>query len=197
MLHNVADDKRSAFAGRLKHLQRMGFPPGVNTGRGRPAKYEPSQLFFLAVIFELNQFGVGPEKAAHMTDQNIHTLADGAIRALTETEEHQRQIVCNFPARALADLSNEPVDEMFIQCFTFQEAREAMEMIGKIQAGSRIAMFSLSGLINLLANLWPENKDGEFRDGLLAWARETKKKSPLNELQHRFEREISERDGNS
>jgi hypothetical protein len=40
--HNIAEPKRRAFAARLQHLQKLKFPAGTNTGRGRAAKYTPA-----------------------------------------------------------------------------------------------------------------------------------------------------------
>ncbi|BAI95822.1 hypothetical protein Sj15T_01610 [Sphingobium sp. TA15] len=60
-LHEVADDKQTALRGRLQHFQRLKFPPGVNTGRGKPAAYGAGSLVALSVAFEMLQLGMSPE----------------------------------------------------------------------------------------------------------------------------------------
>jgi hypothetical protein len=61
-LNRIAPDKRVAFRARLKHLQRQGFPPGVNTGTGKRATYSFSMLLMLAFATELTQAGMAPKR---------------------------------------------------------------------------------------------------------------------------------------
>ena len=63
--HEVADANRVAFRGRLQHFQRLGFPAGINTGRGRSAKYGFGQVLMLALGLELIQFGLSPETVSY------------------------------------------------------------------------------------------------------------------------------------
>ena len=63
-LHSVPEDRLTALRGRLQHLQKLGFPPGINTGRGKPAEYFPGQLILLLIGVELMALGIPPERAA-------------------------------------------------------------------------------------------------------------------------------------
>lgn len=60
-LHEVAEDRQTALRGRLQHFQRLRFPPGVNTGRGKPAAYGAGSILSLSVAFEMLQLGMLPE----------------------------------------------------------------------------------------------------------------------------------------
>ena len=62
-LIGVYPDKRPRFQARLKQLQRMGFPEGVNAGKSARADYRAEQLFKLAFVLELLQIGITPERA--------------------------------------------------------------------------------------------------------------------------------------
>lgn len=48
---------------RLKYLQRMGFPAGSNSGKGRKATYDLDQLLQTLVAFQLIQMGLPPTRA--------------------------------------------------------------------------------------------------------------------------------------
>ncbi|KXU29941.1 hypothetical protein A0J57_18130 [Sphingobium sp. 22B] len=84
-LHHVAGDRRSAFANRIKNLQRLGYPTGTNTGRGRAAAYDIGALIRLVVVFEFLQIGLPPERAikvGKMVDLNLLLAADLAVETL-------------------------------------------------------------------------------------------------------------------
>lgn len=62
-LHGIAPRRMSALRARLKHFKRLGFPPGVNTGRGRPAEYGPGQIVNVLFAFQLLELGFAPERS--------------------------------------------------------------------------------------------------------------------------------------
>lgn len=78
LVHSIADDKRSAFANRLRHLHRLGFPPGIKAGRGKVASYEVGDVFLLAIALELNQLGLSPERAINAITSDLHAVGMGA-----------------------------------------------------------------------------------------------------------------------
>ncbi len=61
--HDIASDNDTAFRGRLQHMQRLGFPAGVNTGKGRPVSYRWRELLLLALAFEYLEIGSTPDRA--------------------------------------------------------------------------------------------------------------------------------------
>lgn len=62
-LHQVAPTGRVALMGRIKNLQRKGWPPGTNSGRGKPAEYDMRALIELLMAFELTALRIPPEQA--------------------------------------------------------------------------------------------------------------------------------------
>ena len=64
MLANaIPDERKATFVSRLKQWQKMGFPEGVNVGRGVRVSYDATQLFQLALHMRLLVIGLTPERA--------------------------------------------------------------------------------------------------------------------------------------
>lgn len=62
LFNGISPEKRATFRGRIKHFQRLGWPPGTNSGKGGRAVYGSEQILLLAVTIEILQFGVTPER---------------------------------------------------------------------------------------------------------------------------------------
>lgn len=174
-LNSIASTSRSAFANRLKHLQRKGFPPGVNTGRGKAASYGAEHVVQLALALELISFGYSPEKAIAVMRQSVVAVAEGIDRVTDFNET----ILCNFQPNGLSDLQDKvefDEDELPLQWLTADQALEGIGVITHTQsAGARIALFSLSGVVSLCASFmtWDRTSEDrrEFFDQLNSWAR--------------------------
>lgn len=69
-IHEIDGEKLPAFLARLKHLQKLGFPPGTNTGKGRPAAYSFEALCQLIAALELIQIGWLPTRAVLLVTNN-------------------------------------------------------------------------------------------------------------------------------
>ena len=65
-LHQVAPTGRVALMGRIKNLQRKGWPPGTNSGRGKPADYDMRAVIELLMAFELTALRIPPEQAVEV-----------------------------------------------------------------------------------------------------------------------------------
>lgn len=61
--HDIVETNNTAFRGRIQHMQRLGFPTGINTGRGRPASYTWRELLLLGLAFEYLEIGSTPDRA--------------------------------------------------------------------------------------------------------------------------------------
>jgi len=186
-LHCIADPRRSAFANRLRHLQKMGFPPGINTGRGKAAEYGPEHVFLLGFVLELNQFGMGPERAVNLLDKSLDDVVDGVRRACGP---ERQTVYANPPANALGDLSDD--DDRYITCFSAKRLRQWIGITDEHSAvGVRMALFSVSGLIHNLANLIDEREDGpdQFISELGIWAEELHAQTPAGQMRSMLEDE--------
>lgn len=72
--HRIDPAKRTAFQGRLKHLQRWGFPSGEKPGKGKAIAYTAEHLFMMVLAIELIQAGMPPKLSADLIRDNWHDL---------------------------------------------------------------------------------------------------------------------------
>jgi len=79
----ISEDRTIAFRGRLQHLQRLGFPDGVNTGKGKKAEYHWRQMIQLMTALDLIDLGFTPDAAGKLVRQNTHTLLDGVYEVVS------------------------------------------------------------------------------------------------------------------
>lgn len=61
--YGIEEKRLSPFRGRLQHLQRLKFPEGINTGKGKKAEYGWKQFAQLSLALDLIDLGYSPEKA--------------------------------------------------------------------------------------------------------------------------------------
>jgi hypothetical protein len=66
---NVHPDKVATFRSRMKQLQRLEFPAGVNIGRGVRMTYTAEHLLQLAVAFEVMGTGVAAKAATELVSE--------------------------------------------------------------------------------------------------------------------------------
>ena len=108
--HFIPGERRSAFAARVKSLQRSGVVPGVNTGRGIAAKYRMPSVVKLIVIFQFIELGMSPELASEMAFDARAEIVDAAVHTGTliksgvEDFDLDRSFRIEFDPSALADL---------------------------------------------------------------------------------------------
>jgi hypothetical protein len=120
--HAVREDRRAALKGRLQHFQRLGFPEGLNTGRGRAAIYDMPTVLSLLIAFEMLQIGLSGERVVQiMREQKdfIPKAAAAAGQLLGEQEgilnphpihkfdEGDDSFLLVFDPNALANFSSE------------------------------------------------------------------------------------------
>lgn len=77
-LHSFEPSHRGALKARLKHLKRLGFPPGVNVGSGKRVEYDAGSILKLLIAFELLQLGWMPEKSISLVGEigtYLHPIA--------------------------------------------------------------------------------------------------------------------------
>lgn len=180
--YNIADDKRTAFASRLKHLQKRGFPPGINTGRGRAAAYNVGHLVLLGVALELNELGLTPERAIRAISEDLHAVAMAVHMAARSDEprdgsfEFPMFLYCD-PA-VLDELTNDAAQgqaDWASATFFYAGIGQAMETFQEwFRAGvRRMAFFSVSALLWELAKYSPKKGDqtiDDFYSEVMAWA---------------------------
>lgn len=111
-MHQVALSKHTAFRGRLQHFQKLGFPEGVNTGRGRPAEYGPEAVASLAFALELTQMGLNPERAiALMNGHKWHIRNAFGLASRDLSRSGHDPVFVYFDPLALASFSGVDLKE--------------------------------------------------------------------------------------
>lgn len=74
VVHRIDPAKRQAFQGRMKHLQRGGFPSGEKPGKGRSIDYTAEHLFMMVLAMELIQSGMPPKLSADLISAHWREL---------------------------------------------------------------------------------------------------------------------------
>lgn len=99
-------DDASLVLRRWKYLQRMSFPAGSNTGRGRKVAFDLDQLLQVLVAFELIQTGSTPTRAVRTVRTNwpdlLPAMALGWLCACKPTMAPMREMLV-MDAGALQD----------------------------------------------------------------------------------------------
>jgi hypothetical protein len=180
-IHKIDSEKHAvAFKGRLQHFQRLKFPEGVNTGKGRPAHYGAGQLIALAVALEMTQLGLPPERAVLTLRSNTAALTS-AIRAAVYWASvpnfAQGSIILTFDPAALSglrvggdkrDLASETFDYSSWGHFKIR-----VDQWEKDSPFKRLALINLSALIFDDIGLWLEamevNVSEPFASALKKW----------------------------
>lgn len=62
-VHGIDQTKRTAFQSRLKNFHRLGYPIGFKAVKGKAATYTPLQIIEMALVVEMTQLGLPPERA--------------------------------------------------------------------------------------------------------------------------------------
>lgn len=130
----VHPDRLGTFRSRLKQLQRLEFPAGVNIGRGTRMNYGTEHLLQLAVAFELIGTGM-PAKTATQTVLQYwprFEAAFGRVHRASANKEGGETFV-SIVGRPLLDGDKFP-DE----CVTVQDDQTLMEdIVGRMATTAR------------------------------------------------------------
>lgn len=73
----IQPDRIPTLKSRIKQLQRLEFPPGVNVGRGAKMTYTGEHLFQMVTVFELLNFGLPAKTACELTTRHWEEFAGG------------------------------------------------------------------------------------------------------------------------
>lgn len=78
----IHPDRVSTLRARIKQLQKLQFPPGVNVGRGTKMAYNATHLFQLISAFELINVGLPAATATSMVVASWRVFEAGYGRAI-------------------------------------------------------------------------------------------------------------------
>lgn len=178
--HQIDVKHSDAFRARLKHLQRLGFPSGINTGKGKAAQYGWRELFLQFVALELIELGLTPERA-----RIICSVNEGAImRAFSETiypkilDRDARFLVIH--SASLDHLRSDERDES--NAISILPLKKIKGMFGNDSIFSRIAIVNLTSIYgHILAAphiIGFDYSEGELADSILKWAQDYNDQHP-------------------
>ena len=94
----------SRFRARIKQLQRLEFPAGVNVGRGAKMPYTTEHLFKLIIAFELIDKGMTAKPASMLIERHWPRFKAGIAAAATAHAESSL-IYAHLSLNALTDTS--------------------------------------------------------------------------------------------
>lgn len=180
---NIREDRRSAFANRLKNYQKAGFPEGINTGRGRAATYGLGHLLQMGLALELNQLGLNPERTAAVIKSDKRAVAKAYYAAAGEAPHHSGTFVLPsflfFDPASLSDLMIERAEDRAVGSFqhaNLGKLKQDVEIWGK-RGVSRVSLVNVSAVLWDLASYAPQQPEGvkhpdhyNFYQAVKAWA---------------------------
>jgi hypothetical protein len=98
-LYEIAEHKRTAFAGRLKFLQKNGVPMREASGRGKAGAFTFPHLLQICIATELLQCGLTPQRAAKLVQRNWWMKADEILSVLLALDEIKEESAASASPR--------------------------------------------------------------------------------------------------
>jgi hypothetical protein len=109
--------RRAAFQSRLKQWQKMGFPEGVNVGRGVRAGYGADQLYQLVYMIELLRVGLTPDRAIEVVGTAWEALRVGILETtvcIAGGADHMHY--SSIQIDSLTSLTDPAADHLHVYC---------------------------------------------------------------------------------
>lgn len=176
--HQISAERKGAFKGRLQHFQRLGFPPGINTGKGKAASYKWRELILLGLALEYAEIGSTPDRSVAEVTKFSDVLISGVAQSLVVNdgpEEERKAFLC-IEVSALLPLKNEEDWNQEIQIFSVSEMRDVFSEFGVASMNSPYAIIDirqfLAGLLTSMGEVL-EASPSDIVSSLKLWARTT------------------------
>ena len=160
-MHDIPEDQRGAFRARLRLFKRLGFPPGVNTGKGKHVRYGAGEITLLALALEFIELGQTSEQAVCILRRKEELIRESIRKTLTQGAGGE-SIYFMFDPVALKDGST------FFQPGTFADLERIFG-----EGIPRVAIVNLSAVILASIRTWFSLLEGSeiaFRRALEEWA---------------------------
>lgn len=108
----IHPDKLPTLRSRIKQLQRLKFPPGVNVGRGAKMEYSGEHLFMLVTAFELIGAGHPAQAACNLVTEHWQDFAAAYALAALQARRFRSNEDKDDGDQILAILSVESLHEI-------------------------------------------------------------------------------------
>ncbi|MEP3224390.1 MAG: hypothetical protein ABJO01_00310 [Parasphingorhabdus sp.] len=157
--HGIKQDKKVAFRGRLQHFQRLGFPAGANTGKGKGATYSWRELFLIGLALECLEIGSTPDRSVNeiVKFEEVFLAAVASV-ATGSAEEDGNDFKC-FLIVELSNLMSLKEEENWSQIVKLLSHQEMMEILSTEGVDAHRSPYALIDLRQFLAALL----DGVFQ----------------------------------
>jgi hypothetical protein len=145
--HQISGANRTAFRGRIQHMQRLGFPTGVNTGKGRPVSYGWRELLLMGLAFEYLEIGSTPDRSIAEIVKIEDMLLAGLSKVILAAEQPEKSDQANHflfaELSALLTLKDE--DSWHQQCkiLSFSDIQQILSPEGNDAYRSPYAIIDL------------------------------------------------------
>jgi hypothetical protein len=115
----IHPDRVSTFRSRIKQLQRLQFPSGVNIGRGVRMSYSATHLFQLVSAFELIGLGLPAAQATKAVEDRWTEFAAGYGLAdqFWKASNFREHVFIRVMNRTLYDIQNDNGDKVYSRVF--------------------------------------------------------------------------------
>ena len=145
--HDIVDSNKKAFRGRIQHMQRLGFPAGVNTGKGRPASYTWRELLLLGLAFEYLEIGSTPDRAIAEIIKIEDMLLAGVSKVILSDKEpggaDQSSHFLFAELSALLTLKTEESSHQQCKILSFEDISQILSLDGNDAFRSPYAIIDL------------------------------------------------------
>ena len=181
-LHCTADDKRAALRAKLRHFQRLGFPEGVNVGKGKAAKYGAGELITLTLALEFAQLGLTPERIVHLIRRDYFPIFATVKRSIDammtggwsfKRDGAGKSIFLYFEPAILAHLS-QPDSDSTDKSFAWSGALHLTKHLAHSTSSfehRRLSLLNVTATLDALILFMPADQRNALLDEGERWAR--------------------------
>lgn len=194
-VHMIEDRKRSAFLSRLRNLNRLKFPVGVEISKGKTATYDHGGLAQMALALEMAQLGVTPERMVGLITFNWFPTLMAFAMAARELEAAPHGHMYTIPGkpvpmsmflffdpRGLGPLQQaEYNDDEYGRFFYGGEGVVRENIVEWTSTNNRISLVNVTAMLDVLAGdyrdddseeelAWSLDIRGAFFTGVKDWA---------------------------
>lgn len=145
----VAPGRRKKFRMRVKQLQRLHWPRGVNNGRQSRMSYTAQHVLELAFVFELIELGLPPDRAI----SQVTIWWDWLRRAFLRARDSEFPVIFAFIQGDFADLVEQDPkapaeDGAAIIGIDPSDSADDMRQALKVLARSRSSLINVSDVLS-------------------------------------------------
>ncbi len=149
--HKILGTKKIAFRGRLQHFQRLGFPAGANTGKGKGVAYSWRELFLIGLALDCLEIGSTPDRSVNeiIKFEDVFLSAVASV-GLGDNQEDSRAFKC-FLIVELSNLMSLKEEEDWSQIVKLLSHDDLMQILSSEGLDAHRSPYALLDLRQFLA----------------------------------------------